>query len=40
MARAVSIGAQNFEKIILNNCFYVDKTVFIKEWWESMNQVT
>lgn len=40
MSRVVSIGAQNFEKIILNNYFYVDKTLFIKEWWESGNEVT
>ncbi len=40
MARTVSIGAQNFEKMILNDCFYVDKTAFIKEWWESRDIVT
>ena len=40
MARTVGIGIQNFEKIITNNCFYVDKTDFIREWWESMDDVT
>ena len=40
MARAVSIGAQDFEMLITNNCFYVDKTLFIKEWWESYDIVT
>lgn len=40
MARVVSIGAQNFEKMIANDCFYVDKTAFIKEWWESRDEVT
>ncbi|MCM1497101.1 MAG: AAA family ATPase, partial [Clostridium sp.] len=40
MARVVSIGAQNFEKVITNNYFYVDKTAFIKEWWESGDEVT
>ncbi|MCM1500039.1 MAG: ATP-binding protein [Clostridium sp.] len=40
MPRTVSIGTQDFEKIIANNCFYVDKTAFIKEWWESMDSVT
>ncbi len=40
MARTVSIGAQDFEYIISNNCFYVDKTLFIKEWWESDDIVT
>lgn len=40
MARTVSIGTQNFEKIIINDCFYIDKTHFIKEWWESNDEVT
>ncbi len=40
MARVVSIGAQDFEMLITNNCFYVDKTLFIKEWWESYDIVT
>ena len=35
MTRTVGIGIQNFEKMIKSNCFYVDKTHFIKEWWES-----
>ena len=35
MARAVGIGLQSFKKIRQNNCFYVDKTKFIKEWWEN-----
>lgn len=40
MARTISIGNQDFEGIITNNCFYVDKTNFIKEWWESADEVT
>lgn len=40
MARVVSIGAQDFEALITNKCFYVDKTLFIKEWWESYDIVT
>ena len=40
MARTVGIGIQDFEKIIKNNYFYVDKTNFIKEWWESGDDVT
>ncbi len=40
MARVVSIGAQDFEALILKNNFYVDKTHFIKEWWESDDIVT
>ena len=31
MPRRVSIGYQEFEDIISNNLFYVDKTLFIKE---------
>lgn len=32
MARTVSIGIQDFEDLITNHCFYVDKTNFIREW--------
>ncbi len=35
MARTAGIGIQSFGKIRENNCFYADKTDFIKEWWES-----
>lgn len=38
--RKTAIGIQNFEKIRKNNVFYVDKTGFIKEWWERMDDVT
>ena len=40
MARRVSIGYQEFEDIIINDLFYVDKTQFIKEWWERRDRVT
>ena len=40
MARTVAIGIQDFEKIVDRKCFYVDKTAFIKEWWESNDEVT
>ena len=40
MARTVGIGKQNFEKVVRNNNFYVDKTLFIKEWWENDDEVT
>ena len=36
----VTIGNQEFEKIIKNNYFYIDKTTFIKKWWESGDIVT
>ena len=38
--RTVGIGHQNFEKVRMRNIFYVDKTKFIKEWWESEDEVT
>ncbi len=40
MARIVGIGIQDFEKIITEDVFYVDKTLFIKEWWENKDAVT
>lgn len=40
MARTIAIGIQNFETIISNHYFYVDKTNFIREWWENMDSVT
>ncbi len=35
MSKTVSIGNQDFESIIANGYFYVDKTDFIREWRES-----
>jgi hypothetical protein len=40
MARTVGIGYQDFGKFIENGGFYIDKTLFIKEWWESRDEVT
>ena len=40
MGRTVGIGIQEFDKIIEGNYFYVDKTSFIKEWWENGDDVT
>ena len=40
MPRTVGIGHQNFEMIRNMGCFYVDKTHFIKEWWENQDAVT
>ena len=36
----VSIGYQQFDELITNNLFYIDKTRFIKEWWENGDKVT
>ena len=40
MARPVGIGYQDFEQLITEHVFYVDKTLFIKEWWENRDIVT
>ena len=40
MARTVGIGIQNFEKLIIENSFYIDKTDFIRQWWENRDDVT
>ena len=40
MSREVTIGVQSFNKIREENYFYIDKTAFIKEWWESGDEVT
>ena len=40
MARTVAIGIQQFNEIREKNYFYVDKTNFIKEWWEGGDSVT
>ena len=40
MARTIGIGIQNFDKIREEKYFYIDKTDFIREWWESGDDVT
>ena len=35
MGKTVAIGIQNFEKLIQDGYFYIDKTDFIREWLES-----
>jgi hypothetical protein len=40
MGRTVAIGIQDFEKLITEDYFYIDKTDFIKEWWNSGDSVT
>ncbi len=40
MARTISIGAQDFAELIKADCFYIDKTLFIKEWWENKDKAT
>ncbi|MDE7311475.1 MAG: ATP-binding protein [Eubacterium sp.] len=40
MGRTIAIGEQNFARMIEHRYFYVDKTAFIKEWWENGDTVT
>ena len=40
MKKVIGIGKQSFEDIIQSNCFYIDKTSLIKEWWESEDDIT
>lgn len=40
MAGTVAIGHQNFETIRKNQYFYIDKTEFIREWWDNGDSVT
>lgn len=40
MARTVGIGNQDYEKIRIENYFYVDKTDLIRQWWDSGDSVT
>ncbi len=40
MARVIGIGHQDFSELITSGCFYVDKTDFIREWWENQDVVT
>lgn len=40
MAQTVGIGNQDFEVVRTEQYFYIDKTRFIREWWESGDSVT
>ena len=40
MERNVAIGIQDIEQLITNDYFYIDKTDFIREWWDSGDSVT
>ena len=40
MVKTIGIGKQDFASVIEDNCFFVDKTSFIKEWWDSKDDVT
>ncbi|MDE6054747.1 MAG: AAA family ATPase, partial [Lachnospiraceae bacterium] len=36
----VNIGVQRFDRIREQKAFYIDKTDFIREWWENGSDVT
>ena len=40
MAKTVAIGVQKFSELREGNCFYIDKTNFIREWWDNKDSVT
>ncbi len=40
MAKTIAIGRQDFERMRTRNVFYIDKTDFIREWWEAEDEAT
>ena len=40
MPKTISIGTQDYAVLREKDCFYVDKTAFIQEWWDSYDAVT
>ena len=40
MERVIATGVQDFEKLRVNQRFYVDKTDFISKWWNGGDDVT
>jgi len=40
VAQKIAIGRQSFDKLIKSDNFYIDKTLFIKDWWENDDDVT
>lgn len=40
MKKPISIGIQRFSDLREKECFFVDKTNFIKEWWDNQSSVT
>jgi len=37
--KKLPIGISDYKKLIENDCYYVDKTLFIKEFWEGLSEV-
>ena len=40
MKKTIAIGIQDFGKLREKDCFYIDKTSFIREWWGNEDEVT
>ena len=40
MNQVISIGKQDFSSLRENNCFYIDKSDLIREWWDSQDEIT
>ena len=40
MNQVISIGKQDFVSLRENHYFYIDKTDFIRQWWESADDIT
>ena len=40
MGKVISIGKQNFASLRENDYFFVDKSLFIKSWWENGDEIT
>lgn len=40
MTKTISIGKQDFASLREHDCFFVDKSEFIREWWEAQDDIT
>lgn len=40
MQKRIGIGKQDFAALTENQCFYIDKTDLIRQWWDSGDDVT
>lgn len=38
--KPISIGAQDFEMLRIQDAFYIDKTDFIRKWWNNLDPAT
>ncbi|MBQ5336503.1 MAG: AAA family ATPase, partial [Oscillospiraceae bacterium] len=40
MPRKIGTGVQSFSQLREDKCFFIDKTNFIKDWWNAGDEVT